>query len=320
MTSEVDQSPGGVLQVGPVLPALAEELRQRYSAEVLPTGPERETFLAERGGTVRAVVTTARVGVDAELMRRLPALGAIIHFGVGYDTTDVEEAASRHLQVSNTPDVLTDCVADLAVGALVDVFRGISAADRFVRRGDWHTGPFRLMTKVTGKRIGIVGLGRIGRAVGQRLEGFRTPIGYHNRRQLADGTPYEYFADALELAQWCDALVVTAAGGPETRGLISGEVLDALGPEGYLVNVSRGSVVDENALVDRLTSKALGGAALDVFVDEPNVPRELLSLDNVVLLPHVASGTTETREAMAQLVLDNLGRFMSDGTLVTPIP
>jgi lactate dehydrogenase-like 2-hydroxyacid dehydrogenase len=315
-----DVSPGGVLQVGPVLPWLAEELRRSHAVEVLPTGEERERFLAERGGTFRAVVTTARVGVDAELMRRLPALGAIIHFGVGYDTTDVEEAAARHVQVSNTPDVLTDCVADRAVGALIDVLRGVSAADRFVRRGDWQAGPFPLTAKVTGKRVGIVGLGRIGTAVAQRLEGFGTPIGYHNRRRLQDDTSYEYFGSALELARWCDALVVTAAGGPETRGLVSGEVLDALGPEGYLVNVSRGTVVDETALVDRLTRRALAGAALDVFVDEPNVPEELLDLENVVLLPHVASGTVETREAMARLVLENLARFLSDGTLVTPVP
>lgn len=313
-------STGGVLQVGPVLPWLAEELRRSYAVEVLPTGPERETFLAERGGTFRAVVTTARVGVDAGLMRRLPALGAIIHFGVGYDTTDIGEAAARHVQVSNTPDVLTDCVADLAVGALIDVLRGISAADRFVRRGDWQAGPFHLTAKVTGRRIGIVGLGRIGTAVAERLEGFRTPIGYHNRRQVQSGTPYEYFGSALELAQWCDALVVTAAGGPDTRGLVSGDVLDALGPEGYLVNVSRGTVVDETALVDRLTRKGLAGAALDVFVDEPDVPEELLGLENVVLLPHVASGTVETREAMARLVLENLARFLSEGTLVTPVP
>lgn len=320
MSDDVELSAGGVLQVGPVLPALAEKLRDDYAAEVLPTGDERESFLAERGGTFRAVVTTARVGVDADLMRRLPSLGAIIHFGVGYDTTDVEEAAARNVAVSNTPDVLTDCVADLAVGSLVDVLRGISAADRFVRRGDWHTGPFRLMTKVTGKRVGIVGLGRVGGAVARRLEGFQTQIGYHNRRGLTDGAPYQYFATPVELAQWCDVLVVTTAGGPSTRGLVSGEVLDVLGPQGYLVNVSRGTVVDEAALVDRLMTDRLAGAALDVFVDEPNVPAELLQLENVVLLPHVASGTTETREAMAQLVLDNLARLMSDGSLVTPIP
>jgi hydroxypyruvate reductase len=309
----------GVLQVGPVLPALGRTLSEKYGAEVLPSGDDREAFLEARGESFKAVVTTARVGVDADLMRRLPALGAIIHFGVGYDTTDVAEAAARGIVVSNTPDVLTDCVADLAVGALIDVMRGISSADRFVRRGDWQTGPFRLMSKVSGKRVGIIGLGRIGAAVTERLAGFRTEIGYHNRREV-EGSPYSYFSSPVELAEWCDALVVTAAGGPSTRGLVSAEVLDALGPEGFLVNVSRGTVVDEPALVDRLVRNALGGAALDVFVDEPRVPQQLLELDNVVLLPHVASGTTETREGMAQLVLDNLERYLTDGTLVTPIP
>jgi hypothetical protein len=318
--SDVGQGSGGVLQVGPVLPALAQELREGYGAVVLPAGEDRDTFLMERGDSIKAVVTTARVGVNAELMRRLPALGAIIHFGVGYDATDVAAATARNVAVSNTPDVLTDCVADLAVGSLIDVLRGISSADRFVRRGDWHTGPFRLMTKVTGKRVGIIGLGRIGGAVAKRLEGFGTSIGYHNRRELEGGRAYRYFPSPVELARWCDVLVVTAAGGPATSGLVSAEVLDALGPQGYLVNVSRGTVVDEPALVERLVSNALGGAALDVFVDEPRVPEQLLDLDNVVLLPHVASGTTETREAMAQLVLDNLEQFMTQGTLVTPIP
>lgn len=309
-----------VLQVGAVLPFLADAIRERYSVEVLAPAPDREAFLTERGAEFKAVVTTARVGVDAALIRRLPELGAIVHFGVGYDATDVSEARSRGVVVSNTPDVLTDCVADLAVGSMIDIMRGISAADRFVRRGDWHTGPFRLSTRVTGKRVGIVGLGRIGRAVARRLDGFGTNIGYHNRREAEGEVDYQYFATLGELARWSDVLVVTTAGGVGTAGLISGEVLTALGPEGYLVNVSRGTVVDESALVDHLVEGKIAGAALDVFVDEPNIPAPLMGRENVVLLPHIASGTQETRQAMAQLALDNLVRFMSDGTLVTPIP
>jgi hydroxypyruvate reductase len=308
-----------VLQVGALLPWLEETLRERYTVDVLPLGPESEGFLEDRAATFEAVVTTARVGVDASLMRRLPAVGAIVHFGVGYDSTDVAEARARGIGVSNTPDVLTDCVADFAVGGMVDIMRGLTAADRFVRKGGWRSGGFALTTRIGGKRVGILGLGRIGRAVARRLDGFNVEVGYHSRNKV-DDVPYPYFASPVALAEWCDVLVVTAAGGAATAGLVSGGVLDALGPDGYLVNVSRGTVVDEPALVDRLVHGRIAGAALDVFVDEPNVPDELLGLENVVLLPHIASGTRETRQAMAQLVLDNLARFLTDGTLLTPVP
>jgi hydroxypyruvate reductase len=308
-----------ILQVGALLPWLEETLRERYSVEVLPRGPEAESLLEERGETFEAVVTTARVGVDASLMRRLPGVGAVVHFGVGYDSTDVAEARARGIGVSNTPDVLTDCVADFAVGGMVDVMRGLTAADRFVREGGWRRGGFALTTRIGGKRVGILGLGRIGQAVTRRLAGFNVEVGYHSRNKVVK-VPYPYFASPAALAEWCDVLIVTTAGGAATTGLVSGTVLDALGPDGYLVNVSRGTVVDEPVLVDRLVRGRIAGAALDVFVDEPNVPEELLGLENVVLLPHIASGTRETRQAMAQLVLDNLARFLTDGTLLTPVP
>jgi len=308
-----------ILQVGRLLPSLEEELRVRYALQVLPTGPASESFLADHGETFEAVVTTARVGVNAELMRRLPRIGAIVHFGVGYDATDVDEAMSRGIGVSNTPDVLTNCVADLAVSAMLAAVRGIAAADRFVRRGDWSRGGFPLTSRVGGKRVGILGLGRIGRTVAKRLEGFDVDIRYHNRRE-AEGVRYRFHKSPYDLARWCDVLIVTTAGGDGTAGLVSAHVLDALGSEGYLVNVSRGTVVDEAAMVARLVDGRLAGAALDVFVDEPNVPHQLLDLDNVVLLPHIASATLETRQAMAQLVLGNLSQFLTDGTLLTPVP
>ncbi len=307
---------GSVLQVGPLMPSLESELSERFAAVVLPEPPD--AFLAERGADVTVAVTSSGTGVGEALMSALPQLEAIVNFGVGYDTTDIDEASARGITVSNTPDVLTDCVADLAVGALIDVMRRLTAADRYVRAGSWTSGRYPLTSRVTGKRVGILGLGRIGLAIARRLEGFGVEIGYHNRR--VRDVPYRYHSSLVEMARECDVLVVAAAGGDSTRGLVSAEVLDALGPRGYLVNVARGSLVDENALVAALERGALGGAALDVFADEPHVPNQLLDRDDTLLLPHIGSATHETRAAMARLALDNLEQFLADGTLLTPVP
>jgi lactate dehydrogenase-like 2-hydroxyacid dehydrogenase len=316
----IDPKASGVLQVGPLMPELAAELSSLYGAVLLPDDPaEQAAFLGERGAEFDVAVTSGRVGVPAALMDALPNLAAIVNFGVGYDTTDVDEAARRGLLLANTPGVLDDCVADTALGLLLDAMRGLTAADRYVRRGDWTgRGNYPLTRKVSGAKVGILGLGRIGLAVARRLDGFDVDVSYHNRRRRAD-VSYRYVDSLLELAAGCDALVITAAGGPETRGLVSAEVLAALGPDGYLINVARGSIVDEAALVDALVSGRLGGAGLDAFTDEPHVPDALTALDRVVLTPHVASGTQETRRAMAELTLDNLARFRKDGTLVTPV-
>ncbi|ODR24791.1 2-hydroxyacid dehydrogenase [Mycolicibacterium porcinum] len=309
-----------VLQVGPLKPSLAETLRTSYDAQVLPDGPERTAFLTEHGATIAAVVTSGRTGVDAELMSALPNLGAVVNFGVGYDTTDVEAAAARGVMVSNTPDVLSDCVADTAVGLLIDTMRQFSAADRYLRAGRWPAdGNYPLTHKASGARVGIIGLGRIGTAIATRLVAFGCPISYHNRREIAD-SPYRYVSSPVDLAHQVDVLIISAAGGSGTRHLVDRDVLEALGPDGYLVNIARGSVVDEGALVDALTGGRLAGAGLDVFTDEPNVPEALLSLDNVVLLPHVGSGTVETRAAMEALTLANLDKFLESGELVTPVP
>ncbi len=309
-----------VLQVGPLKPSLAETLRTSYDAQVLPDGLERTAFLAEHGATIAAVVTSGRTGVDAELMSALPNLGAVVNFGVGYDTTDVEAAAARGVMVSNTPDVLSDCVADTAVGLLIDTMRQFSAADRYLRAGRWPAdGNYPLTHKVSGARVGIIGLGRIGTAIATRLVAFGCPISYHNRREIAD-SPYQYVSSPVDLAHQVDVLIIAAAGGSGTRHLVDRDVLEALGPDGYLVNIARGSVVDEGALVDALTGGRLAGAGLDVFTDEPNVPEALLSLDNVVLLPHVGSGTVETRAAMEALTLANLDKFLESGELVTSVP
>jgi lactate dehydrogenase-like 2-hydroxyacid dehydrogenase len=310
-----------VLQVGPLKPSLTETLRTSYAAYVLPgDGPDRAAFLAEHAGEITAAVTSGRAGVDAELMSALPRLGAVVNFGVGYDTTDVEAAASRGIAVSNTPDVLTDCVADTAVGLMIDVLRQFSAADRYVRQGRWPVdGNYPLTRQVSNTRVGIIGLGRIGSAIARRLAAFGCSIRYHNRHRVAD-TPFTYAASPVELARQVDVLIVAAAGGAETRDLIDGDVIDALGADGYLINISRGSVVDEAALVGALTAGRLAGAGLDVFADEPQVPDALVAMDNVVLLPHVASGTVQTRAAMEELTLRNLDQFLKTGELVTPVP
>ena len=224
-------------------------------------------------------------------MSALPNLGAVVNFGVGYDTTDVDAAAARGVAVSNTPDVLTDCVADTAVGLMIDVMRQFSASDRYVRAGRWPVeGMYPLTRQVSNTRVGIIGLGRIGSAIAKRLSAFGCTISYHNRNQVADSA-YEYVSSPEELARGVDVLIVAAAGGSGTRKLVSREVIDALGADGYLVNIARGSVVDEEALVEALTNGRLAGAGLDVFADEPQVPEALLTMDNVVVLPHVGSGT-----------------------------
>jgi lactate dehydrogenase-like 2-hydroxyacid dehydrogenase len=296
-----------VWQVCPLLDSLEAALADDYEV------------VREPSDDVVAAVTSSGVGVTNDQMDALPNLRVIIGFGVGYENIDVAHARERGIAVSNTPDVLTDCVADLAVGALIDVLRGLSAADRFVRRGDWAAGPFPLATRVRGRRVGILGLGRIGTAIAGRLTAFGTELSYHARHEVP-GVPYRYAATPVELAAAVDVLVVATSGGPATRGLVSADVLTALGPDGYLVNIARGSVVDEPALVSALVTGRLAGAALDVFADEPNVPPELLSLDTVVLLPHIASATTETRAAMGELAFRNLRQFLTDGTLVTPVP
>ncbi len=310
-----------VLQVGPLKPSLEETLRASYAALVLPDDDAgRTAFLAEHAGEITVAVTSGRTGVDAGLMTALPHLGAVVNFGVGYDTTDVEAAASRGVAVSNTPDVLTDCVADTAVGLMIDVLRQFSAADRYVRQGRWPVdGNYPLTRQVSNTRVGIIGMGRIGSAIAHRLSSFGCSISYHNRRVVAD-SPFTYAASPVELARRVDVLIVAAAGGSETRHLIDREVLDALGADGYVINIARGSVIDEAALVDALTAGRLAGAGLDVFADEPRVPDELLTMDNVVLLPHVGSGTVQTRAAMEDLTLRNLDQFLTTGELVTPVP
>ena len=307
-----------VLQKGAYLPALEKALAAEFDVHQLWKEPDPSAYLASHGSEFVGLATSARWGADAALIDALPNLKVISSFGVGYDTIDIDAAVKRGIPVGYTPEVLNDCVADIAFGLLIDVARSISASERFVRRGDWPRGAFPLQTRVSGKRLGILGLGRIGRAIAKRASGFDMDVRYHNRRRVED-VGFTYEASLIELARWADFLVIASAGGAETRHLVSADILAALGADGFLINISRGSVIDEAALVDALVNKKIAGAGLDVFENEPQVPQALLALDNVVLLPHIASGTHETRQAMADLTLANLRGFFADGRLITPV-
>lgn len=253
-------------------------------------------------------MTNGKVGCDRALIGALPNLRIIAIYGVGFDKVDLAAARQRGIVVANTPGVLTDDVADLAVGLVICLLRGIASADRYLREGQWAQSEYVLKTKVTGKRFGILGLGRIGTAIAERLTVFG-PVSYAGTRMKQ--VPWTFHDDPVSLARWCDVLIVACAANERTRSLIGEEVLSALGPDGYLVNIARGSIVDEHALVESLESGRLGGAALDVFEDEPNVRRELATSDRVVLTPHIGSATAETRRAMADAVLANLDAFFA---------
>ena len=259
-------------------------------------------------------------GIDAATMDATPDLKMISLAVVGYDRVDLDHARARGIRVTNTPDVLTDDVADLAMGLMLAVARRLPAQDLYVRQGRWPIeGDPPLARRASGRRIGILGLGRIGQAIAARARPFASEIGYFSRAPRAEGGGYHYFDSPRALAAWSDVMIVVVAGGAETAGLVNRDVIEALGPDGTLINVARGSVVDEDALVAALVDGRLGAAGLDVFADEPNVPEALLGLDNVVLLPHQGSATWETRKAMGDLALANLAAFFAGMPLLTPV-
>jgi hydroxypyruvate reductase len=302
------------------LPAwLEENLAKHFNVYALWSDSDPQKFLSEHGSEYQAVVSRAAVGVSESLINQLPNLKVISSFGVGYDKVAIDAAKKKAIQVGYTPDVLNDCVADTAFGLLIDVARQMSASDRYARAGNWLENPYPMTTKVSGKNLGILGLGRIGQVIAKRASGFDMEIRYHNRKKNPD-LPYQFEPSLIELAKWCDFLVVASAGGAETNNLVSEEVLTALGPKAYLINIARGTVVDESALIKALQEKKIAGAGLDVYKDEPRIPEQLLSLDNAVLLPHVASATNETRQAMAELVLDNLVSYAETGRVKVGVP
>ena len=308
-----------LVSIEPLRPQSMAELAETFTVHALPADRSRWVeAVAPMAERVRFVQTTGFSGCPSDLMRALPNLEIVGVMGVGVDAVDLAQARARGIAVTNTPDVLNDDVADLGIALLLMTARHLALSDRYVRDGRWkRLGNQALATKVSGKRLGIVGMGRIGKVVARRAAAFDMDISYHARNQ-AD-VPYRYMPDLVAMARAVDFMIVIVPGGPATKGLIGAEVIAALGPQGILVNVSRGSVVDEPALVAALVSGALGGAGLDVFADEPNVPEALLGLDNVVLAPHVGSGTNETRGAMADLVVNNLRAHLSGGKLLTPV-
>lgn len=307
-----------IVIAAPIYAATLEALERTYACHRLFAATDRDRLLAEQRDRARAIVTSGGAGADAALIDALPKVEIIACFGVGVDAIDLGRARARNIAVTNTPDVLTDDVADLAIGLILDSQRRISRGDRFVRAGKWLQGGLELGVALKGRRLGIVGLGRIGLATARRAEAFGMSVAYHGPRAKADA-PYPFVADIVDLARRSDILCLTLPGGAGTRHLVDAAVLAALGPQGTLVNVARGSVVDEVALVAALQSGALGAAALDVFADEPNVPAALKAMENVVLQPHVGSATHQTRAAMGQLVLDNLAAHFAGLALPTRV-
>ena len=298
-------------------PTLLGLLEEKYVVKRLWEVSDKNKFIENHCLNVRAMVTD-HLGASEKLIKLFPQLKIISNFGVGFDSVDVDYATQKGIQVTNTPDVLTDDVADLAIALLVSVARSIPEGDRFVREGIWKERIMRFSKSLSGKKIGILGMGRIGQAIARRAEAFRLHVSYHGPREKP-GLVYPYYSKLEELAGDSDFLVVSCPGGEATRKLVSRNVMEALGPEGILVNIARGTVIDESAMVELLQSGKLGAAGLDVFENEPHVPQELLSMDNVVLQPHRGSATVQTRIAMGQLVLDNLEAFFAGKPVPNPV-
>lgn len=306
-----------LLQMCALSTDLDAALAEHYDVVAWWQATDSQALLAEHASDIVAITTAAPTGVPSALIEALPALQVISCRGVGLDKIDLNLTKSRGIQVAGTFGTLSDCVADLAFALLLNVAREVNNSDHFLRQGQWLQARYPLTTRVSGKRLGIVGLGQIGRQVAKRASGFDMQVAYNNRRAVAD-VGYQYEPSLKALAEWADFLVVCVAGSGETESLINQEILDALGPKGYLINVSRGKVIDEAALISALQDGRLAGAGLDVFAEEPTVPAALIDLPNVVLTPHVASGTVETRQAMEDLVLENLQAFFSEGQVKTP--
>ena len=307
-----------VLMMAPMMPLITEGVSNAFTVHRSWEAPDRDAFLNEVAPRIRGMAAGGHVRVDGALMDRLPKLEIVSNFGVGYDSIDAAEAGRRGIVVTNTPDVLTDEVADLAIGLLLATIRELPQSDRYLRAGKWLDKPYPLTATLRGRTVGILGLGRIGKAIATRLGAFGVAVAYHGRSPQAD-VAYPYHPTLAEMARAVDVLMCVAPGGGETKHLVDAEILQALGPNGILVNVGRGSVVDERALIEALRSKAILSAGLDVFEDEPNVPPELIAMDHIVLLPHVGSASVHTRNQMGQLVVDNLIAWFSGKGPLTPV-
>tara|TARA_Y100001934_G_scaffold7188_1_gene9697 strand:- start:78622 stop:79569 length:948 start_codon:yes stop_codon:yes gene_type:complete len=308
-----------LLQVSVLPPFLMERLGQKYTIHDFIDPADPEALLEEVGPKVRGILAGGMKGPNAKLINRLPNLEIISSFSVGFDATDVVAAQARGVIVTHTPEVLTGDVADLAMAFILMAPRRIGESERFLRDGKWLQGRMDLGMTVRGKRLGILGLGRIGKAVARRAEVFGLHIGYFDIKPMGD-LPYRSYATLIDLAEASDILLVACEGGEANRNAVSAEVIEAIGPGGFLVNTARGPIVDQAALVAALRDRKLAGAALDVFDGEPQVPAELIAMENVVLTPHIASSTHETRRAMGDLVYDNLRAHFAGKPVLTPVP
>ncbi len=304
-----------ILQTGPLLASCEKALAERYTVHKLHETEDKDAWLKANGARIRA---HAGSGVQKGLMEALPNLEIIASFGVGYDNIDTATAKIRNIRVTNTPDVLNDAVAELTIGLMISLARRIPQSDQFVRQGKWPGNSFGLFSELTGKTVGILGLGRIGKEIAARAQAMKMRVVYYGRSHQP-AVPHIYYDNLEDMARDSDWLVVIAPGGKGTDGIVSRKVLEALGPQGKLVNVARGTLIDEAAMVELLQNGGLGGAALDVFEKEPEVPAALLGLDNVVLSPHQGSATTQTRDAMGALLVANLDRHFAGEPLISAV-
>jgi lactate dehydrogenase-like 2-hydroxyacid dehydrogenase len=302
--------------IGAIAPGIEKRMRlHRLWREADPQGA-----LARLAPDIKGIAATGHLAVvDAALMKRLPKLEIVASFGVGYDHVDAKWAGEHGIIVTHTPGVLDEEVADTAFGLLLSTTRRLSEAERYLREGRWLTANFPLTASLRGRTMGILGLGRIGKAIARRAVAFGLDVVYHGRKPQ-EGAPYLYYSTLVGMARACDILMVVAPGGPATRNIVDREILDALGPNGILINVARGTLVDEAALIEALTARKILAAGLDVFAEEPNVPTALIALDNAVLLPHVGSASQHTRQAMADLVVANLYSWIDGKGPLTPVP
>ena len=310
-----------VLQVGPYPDWDQTPLDAAFTIHRWWEAADKDAFLAKVGPDIRAIATRGDLGASEAMIAACPKLEMISVFGVGYDSVHLPSCRARGIRVTNTPDVLTDDVADLAVAMLLSLVRQVGPAEAWVRSGDWAAkGVPPLTRKVTGTRAGILGLGRIGATIGRRLQGFGMDIAYSARSPKPDAEAWTYIPDAVALAERSDHLFIALAATPETRHIVNARVLQALGPEGTLINISRAANVDETALLDALETGQIAGAALDVFEGEPNLNPRFLTAPNILLQPHHGSGTIETRKAMGKLTRDNLTAHFAGQPLLTPVP
>jgi lactate dehydrogenase-like 2-hydroxyacid dehydrogenase len=310
-----------VLLIGALKPTIVNGLELAFNLQKLAEAEDKDKFLADIGPHVRGVAVAATLTpIDGAFMSRFPKLEIVSTFGVGYDHIDAKWAGQHGITVTNTPDVLNEEVADTAIGLLLNTVREFPQAERYLRAGKWVERAYPL-TKATlrDRTVGLIGMGRIGKAIARRLDAFGVPVVYHSRRPQPD-VAYRHYPNLVDMARDVDVLMAIVPGGASTQNLINREVLEALGPQGILINMARGSVVDEPALIKALEEKKIMAAGLDVFVNEPQVPKELIAMDNVVLFPHLGSASVETRRAMDQLVVDNLLAWAAGKPPLTPVP